>query len=125
VLLVEDERTVGDLLEEFLRLDGHRVDRARNGREALERVRAGAYALIVSDVRMPDLDGRALYRELRSIDPALARRMLFITGDVMSTETRQFLDETGLAYLEKPFGIREFQAAVRGALSSGGPAPVV
>ena len=116
VLVVEDEAVVGDLLEEFLRVDGHEVDRATDGREALERVRGAAYGLIVCDVRMPDVDGPAFYRELAAIDPGLAQRVVFVTGDVMSPETRRFLAGTGLRHLEKPFDLGEFRAFVRGAL---------
>lgn len=113
-LLVEDERVVGDLLAEFLAIEGYEVDRAMNGREALELTRRRAYALIVSDVRMPDVDGPALYYELRALNPEMARRMVFVTGDIMNPETRRFLDETCLRYLEKPFTISEFQAVIRG-----------
>jgi CheY-like chemotaxis protein len=113
-LLVEDERIVGELLAEYLTLEGYAVDRAKNGREALELVRRRAYALIVSDVRMPDVDGPALYYELRALSPEMARRMVFVTGDVMNTETRRFLDQTCLRYLEKPFTIDEFRTVVRG-----------
>jgi CheY-like chemotaxis protein len=117
---------VGELLAEFLALEGYEVDRAMNGREALELVRHRAYALIVSDVRMPDVDGPALYYELRVVRPEVVRRMVFVTGDIMSTATRRFLDETCLRYLEKPFTIAEFQAVVQGVLaepSSAGPRP--
>jgi DNA-binding response OmpR family regulator len=120
VLLVEDETAVGDLLAEFLSLEGYDVDRAGDGREALELLKQRSYALIVSDVRMPDLDGQALYAELRTLDPALGRRVVFVTGDVTSAQTRRFLDETGLPFLEKPFGMREFQAVVRSVLSAPG-----
>ena len=116
-LLVEDERFVGELLAEFLTLEGYEVDRAMNGREALELVRHQAYALIVSDVRMPDVDGPALYYELRVVCPEVTRRMVFVTGDIMSTETRRFLDETCLRYLEKPFTMAEFRAVVQGVLA--------
>lgn len=125
-LLVEDERVVGDLLAEFLTLEAYEVDRAMNGREALELVRRWAYALIVSDVRMPDVDGPAFYYELRSASPELTRRMVFVTGDIMSPETRRFLDETCLRYLEKPFTISEFQTVVRslrGETSTPGQSP--
>jgi CheY-like chemotaxis protein len=118
-LIVEDERIVGEVLAEFLTLEGYEVDRAMGGREALELVRRRAYALIVSDVRMPDVDGPALYYELRAVNPEMARRMVFVTGDSMNTETRRFLDETCLRYLEKPFTIAEFQAVVQGV--PGGP----
>jgi DNA-binding response OmpR family regulator len=122
-LLVEDERVVGDLLAEFLALEGYEVDRAMDGREALELVRRRTYALIVSDVRMPDVDGPALYHELRLASPELARRMVFVTGDVMSPETRRFLDETSLRYLEKPFTIDAFQAVVRSLRGGDAAAP--
>lgn len=120
-LLVEDERVVADLLAEFLTLEGYAVDRATNGREALELVRRQTYAIIISDIRMPDVDGPALYYELLSASPALTRRMVFVTGDVMSPETRRFLDETCLRYLEKPFTISEFQAVLRGVLGTEAP----
>jgi CheY-like chemotaxis protein len=115
-LLVEDEPVVGELLAEFLTLEGYEVDRAMDGREALELVRRQAYALIVSDVRMPDIDGPALYYKLRVTHPAMTRRMVFVTGD-MSFETRRFLDETCLRYLEKPFTIADFRAVVQGVLA--------
>jgi two-component system NtrC family sensor kinase len=115
-LLVEDERIVGELLAEFLTLEGYEVDRAMDGREALGLVRRHAYTLIVSDVRMPDVDGPALYYELRAMCPEMTRRMVFVTGDVMSPETRGFLEETCLRYLEKPFTIAEFRAVVQDVL---------
>ncbi len=121
-LLVEDERVVGDLLAEFLALEGYEVDRAMDGREALELVQRRTYALIVSDVRMPDVDGPALYHRLRLASPELTRRIVFVTGDVVSPETRRFLDQTCLRYLEKPFTIDEFQAVVR-SLRGEGPPP--
>ena len=116
-LLVEDEPVVGELLAEFLELEGYEVDRARDGRQALEFVRRHAYALIVSDVRMPDVDGPAFYYQLRAVRPDLTRRMVFVTGDITNAETRRFLDETCLRYLEKPFTIAQFRAVVQGALA--------
>jgi CheY-like chemotaxis protein len=118
VLLVEDEPLVGDMMEDLLRLDGHAVDRAVNGREALDRLARGSYDLIISDVRMPDLSGPAFHQELLRLDPALARRVIFVTGDVMSPETQTFLDQAGLVYLEKPFEVAAFQAAVRRGLGA-------
>jgi CheY-like chemotaxis protein len=105
---------VADLLAEFLALEGYRVDRASNGREALDLVRRTSYALIVSDVRMPEMDGASLYHELRALRPELARRIVFVTGDLVRPETRGFLDGTCLRYLEKPFTMLDFQAVIRG-----------
>ena len=118
-LLVEDEPVVGELLAEFLELEGYEVDRARDGREALELVRRRGYALIVSDVKMPDVDGPALYYELRAASPEVVRRMVFVTGDITNDETRRFLDETCSRYLEKPFTMAAFRAVVQDVLSDG------
>jgi two-component system NtrC family sensor kinase len=96
-----------------LTLEGYQVDRAMNGREALELVHRQSYAVIVSDVRMPEVDGAALYHELRAESPELTRRMVFVTGDIVSPETRRFLEETCLRYLEKPFTLSDFQTLVR------------
>ena len=116
-LLVEDEPVVGELLAEFLELEGYEVDRAREGGQALELVRRHVYTLIVSDVRMPDVDGPAFYYQLRAVRPELARRMVFVTGDITNADTRRFLDETCLRYLEKPFTIAQFQTVVQGVLA--------
>ncbi|MGH7268589.1 MAG: response regulator [Candidatus Rokuibacteriota bacterium] len=116
VLVVDDEALVADLVSEILRLDGHQVDHATNGLEALARIRAARYRLIVSDVHMPDLDGPTFYRQLLEIDSAFADRVVFITGDVLSPDTQRFLETSGVPYLEKPFGITTFQAAIRRAL---------
>ena len=80
------------------------------------------YTLIVSDVRMPDVDGPALYYELRLVSPEMARRMVFVTGEVTNDETRRFLDETCLRYLEKPFTMAAFRAVVQGVLTDS-PVP--
>jgi CheY-like chemotaxis protein len=116
-LLAEDEPVVGELLAEFLELEGYEVDRARDGRQALELVRRHVYTLIVSDVRMPDVDGPAFYYQLRALRPELTRRMVFVTGDITNADTRRFLDEACLRYLEKPFTIAAFQAVVQGVLT--------
>jgi two-component system NtrC family sensor kinase len=116
VLVVDDEALVAELVSEILRLDGHQVDHATNGLEALARIRTERYGLVVSDVHMPDLDGPTFYRRLLDIDPAYSDRVVFITGDVLSADTQRFLRTSGVPYLEKPFGITTFQAVVRRVL---------
>jgi CheY-like chemotaxis protein len=74
------------------------------------------YELILSDVRMPDLDGPTLYREVERRHPDLLRRFIFLTGDVMSPETTQFLSQTGVPCLSKPFTLEMVREAVQRAL---------
>ena len=61
---------------------------------------------------MPGLNGMRLYEHLRATDPAMAQRMRFMTGDVVSDKFQDFLREHGLTCLSKPFAAIEFRAAV-------------
>ena len=73
----------------------------------------GGYDLILSDTKMPALDGERFYGELVNRFPALRNRIIFLTGDVMSREKRGFLDATGAPSLFKPFTPEEVRRLVR------------
>ncbi len=103
ILLVEDDQPVANALAHLLRAAGYRVDLASNGREALEKVVAGEYDLIICDVRMPVMDGEAFYRELRRSRPSLSRRIVFCTGDPDNPGTRRLLKMSGVPFIRKPF----------------------
>jgi two-component system NtrC family sensor kinase len=107
VLVVEDEAALGAAVAESLVDAGFVVDRAGDGEEALARVAARTYDLIVCDLKMPRVDGMAFYRALERERPAMARRILFVTGDVAGTEAERFLDEAGCRWLAKPFRLRD------------------
>jgi two-component system NtrC family sensor kinase len=107
VLVVEDEAALGAAVAESLGDAGFVVDRAGDGEEALARVKARAYDLIVCDLKMPRVDGMTFYRALEREHPDAARRILFVTGDVAGTEAEQFLEETGCRWLAKPFRLRD------------------
>ncbi len=118
VLVVEDEPTVAQLIADVLKDDGYRVDVVLDSREGLLRVARFGYDLIICDLRMPRIDGRAFYRSLvRSGHPAQLR-MLFVTGDKLSPRTLDFLDRTGLPCLAKPFLVEELKSIVAGTLDS-------
>ncbi len=114
MLVVEDEAALGAAVAEALLDAGFVVARASDGMEALERVRASSpYDLIVCDLKMPRLDGTAFYRELEATKPEMARRILFVTGDVAGTEAERFLEETGCRWLAKPFRLKDLLRAAR------------
>jgi two-component system NtrC family sensor kinase len=113
VLVVEDEAALGAAVAEALTDAGFQVDRANDGVEALEQLRRRPYDLIVCDLKMPRLDGTALYRELEQMDPAMSRRVLFVTGDVAGTEAGRFLEETGCRWLAKPFRLKDLLRVAR------------
>ena len=107
VLLVEDEPALAAAVADSLADAGYRVERAADGLEALARIEDQPFDLVVCDLKMPRLDGRAFYRRLCESNPALARRMIFVTGDVAGTDAERFLVESGCRWLAKPFRLRD------------------
>ncbi len=118
VLVVDDEPELANLLAEMLSSDGHEVDVAANGSEALAKSRQRAYDLIFSDVRMPDLDGPGFYLRLTQEHPELRGRFGFVTGDTLSHETKAFLESTGAPSLNKPFTLEEVRRMAQRLLRS-------
>ncbi len=119
ILLVDDEPAIATALTRVLRRDGHSVDTAANGRQALARLQGRVYDLILSDLRMPELDGPGLYRALEQQYPALCRRFLFLTGDTLSPETLAFFEQTEVPRLIKPFDAAAVRRAIRQLLGAG------
>jgi signal transduction histidine kinase/BarA-like signal transduction histidine kinase len=117
VLLVEDELALAAAVREALTDAGLNVDHAGDGEDALARVRQKTYDVVICDLKMPRVDGMTLYRAIAAATPALARRVIFVTGDVAGTDAERFLDDTGCRWLAKPFRLGELLRAVRETLS--------
>lgn len=103
VLVVDDEPAVVELVTSVLDGHGWRVDVASGGRAGLELLQQARYDLVLSDVRMPELDGADFYRAAVAQRHELAARFLFITGDTANAEAWRFLQDTRVPVLEKPF----------------------
>ena len=117
VLLVEDERALAVAVSEALTDAGLKVEYASDGEEALARVRQKHYDAVICDLKMPRVDGMMLYRAMAAATPALARRVIFVTGDVAGTDAERFLDDTGCRWLAKPFRLGDLLRAVRDTLA--------
>ena len=117
VLVVEDEPALAIAVAEALGDAGFVVDRAGDGEEGLTRLAEQSYELIVCDLKMPRIDGMQFYRAMAAAAPALARRVIFVTGDVAGTDAERFLAETGCRWLSKPFRLAELLRAARDTLS--------
>jgi signal transduction histidine kinase/ActR/RegA family two-component response regulator len=118
VLVVDDEPEVAELMREVLEAAGFDVLTAESGAVALELLAEARFDAVVSDVRMPDLDGPALWHRLTAEHPLLARRVLFVSGDTLSDAARQALDGTGAPTLDKPFTSADLLAAVKAVLEA-------
>ena len=117
VLVVEDEPALAQAVAEALVDAGFTVDRAGDGEEGLTRLTEANYDLIVCDLKMPRIDGMQFYRAMATATPALARRVIFVTGDVAGTEAERFLEETGCRWLSKPFRLGDLLRSARDTLS--------
>jgi two-component system NtrC family sensor kinase len=118
ILVVDDEPDVAEVLVSMLEIDGHRADIAPNGLVALERLAAGAYDLVMSDLRMPDLNGPGLYRRLEEAGNPIVRRFVFVTGDVLGPETHEFLERSRVPALPKPFALADVRNVIRQVLGT-------
>ena len=112
VLVVDDEKAIAELLCEMLNVIGHNPVLCLNPPEALAWIEKREFDVIISDFRMPVMNGEQFYRKVKETNPALARRMIFLTGDVVNEETQGFLQSTGNPHLGKPFQLAMVEAAV-------------
>jgi len=112
ILVVDDNPDVASVFSEVLSAEGHFVDIAGTSEAALPLIETGAYAVVLTDMSMPDLDGPALYREVFERCPPLAKSFLFITGDSFSNDATRFLSETGAVCLTKPCTLDEIESAI-------------
>ncbi len=125
ILIVDDEAEIRETLAEILACARHRVVTVGSGREALERMAAEHYDVILTDIRMPDIDGRALYREIQQRWPARAGRVAFVTGDTLASTLRDFVSESGRPVIEKPFLPSEVRRVVAELAANGQAAPSI
>jgi CheY-like chemotaxis protein len=113
VLFIEDELFVGRLCERVLTNEGYEVDYVQDGRSAVESANKNKYDVCVSDIRLPGLTGIQLFELIKANQPQLALHMIFITGDTMNPTIQQFLQESGMPCLVKPFTPSDLIAAVK------------
>ncbi len=119
ILVVDDEPVINDLLARALVTEGYLVDVVVDAEEALSSVQERSYDGLITDLRMPGTDGQELYGRLKKIDKALARRVIFMTGDTATHRSRAFVMGTGNPLIEKPFDLGDLRQQVREHI--GGP----
>jgi len=117
ILVVDDEQAIRGLITQVLAGEGHQVTAVDNPEQALARLQIERYNLILMDLKMPGMSGIELYGRIRKIAHSLARRVMFITGDVMGEDTKQFLKQYQARYIIKPFGIQELKKEVNAFLA--------
>lgn len=108
ILIVDDEASIRIAVGRYLRRCGYLVEEADSGTGALQLVaQHPPFDLILSDLRMPDMDGPQLLEALREIGRGDERRVVMMTGDV--GEWRDFFAEAGVPVMAKPFKLQALQ----------------
>ncbi|HYE24994.1 MAG TPA: response regulator [Clostridia bacterium] len=114
LLLIEDEPSVAAYVRAALERNGYAVQRAETGVAALEMLKAGSFLGVITDMRTPgDIDGADVYDWLAQHQPALSKKLVFITGDTVNEETARALERTGAPFIEKPFRVTQLLDVVR------------
>jgi PAS domain S-box-containing protein len=119
ILVVDDERIVREFISKALTQEGHQIETVDNAIDALKMVKDKKYRIILLDIKMPGMSGIELYKRFQKMDPALARRVVFITGDVMGARTLAFLAKAKSPYINKPFDGEQLIMAVNRVFSEG------
>jgi signal transduction histidine kinase/CheY-like chemotaxis protein len=113
VLLVDDEELIRRPMARFLGKRGAEIKEAGDGQAALELLRAGLNPhVIVADLRMPRMDGAAFYEQLQEEQPALAERVLFLSGDITHLASRGLAEVPRDRVLVKPVELAELERRI-------------
>jgi signal transduction histidine kinase/ActR/RegA family two-component response regulator len=119
ILVVDDEPLVGTVIQRALQAE-HEIAAVTSARAALARLDAGeTFDLVLSDLLMPEMSGMELHGEISRRDPALARRMVFLTGGAFTPSAREFLERESVRCVEKPFELEPFRALLARWLAEG------
>jgi len=112
ILLVDDEVELAQTLADLLEPAGYTIDLAANGAIALEKLHKTSFDAIISDLRMPVMDGPSLYAALKQSLPCYLNKIIYVTGDTLSPHVNAFLSETPVPVIEKPYRLSDVQKSL-------------
>jgi two-component system NtrC family response regulator len=105
IIIVDDDEGIRETLTAILQEEGYRVDSAESGKEAIEKTRTGFYNLALIDVRLPDIEGIDLLKEIKETVPKI--RKIIITGYPTLQNAVEAVNNGADAYVLKPFEIEK------------------
>jgi len=112
ILVLDDDQAIAELLGEMLSLLGYSVTLCHSAPAALELFEQHEFDMVLSDFRMPKMNGQEFYQQAILKKPHLKRRIVFLTGDVVNEDTQAFLRSTGNPHLAKPFQLARVEQTV-------------
>lgn len=112
VLVIDDEESILEMVKELLLNSGYQVEVFTSADHALSRLQDRKYDLAICDWKMPGLGGRQFYERLLILNPTLAAKLIFMTGDVVNEQMQTFLASQNKKCLAKPFSLKDFDSAI-------------
>jgi CheY-like chemotaxis protein len=122
LFIIDDEPSIRAAITRFLTRRGWEIEEAEDGRAALDilvRSEPNRYDVVICDLRMPHLSGAELHRALVDARPDLAHRLIFSTGDVVSSDVASFLASSDRPVIEKPFELSRLEELINQVREAG------
>ena len=116
VLIVDDDADIRQALGDMLKAEGYGIHAAATGSDAIAKTTHTFYGAVLLDIGLPDLDGHAVLRSMREVDPTLP--VIVLTGYVTERNTIGPLTKGAIAYVTKPYRPAEIKAVVRRAIET-------
>lgn len=116
ILVVDDDETQRNMLKKVLLREGYDIETAYSGKSALEKFKAEHADVVVTDIRMPDMNGLDLFHEIRRLDQDTAVILMTAYGTIESAV--QAMAEGASYYLTKPFDINHLKVLIKKALEN-------
>ena len=117
ILVIDDDEIVSSLLYDLLKMQGHEVEVARNGKSGIDMIMKSEYDIILCDIKMPVMNGQKVYNALVDIRPDLLSKFLIVTGDTINPNVNQFILNNNIPNIEKPFDQKELLDKINGILA--------
>ena len=119
ILIVDDERSMREFLEILLVKEGYQVSLAASGEEALKILENSTFDLLITDIRMQDVDGIDVLKKAKTLNPESI--VIMISAFATAETAVEAMKEGAYDYIPKPFKVRDFKKIVRDALESRKP----
>ena len=117
IFVIDDEPNICRVLYRLLSSNGYDVETVSNAQQAIDKLKdANLYDLILLDLKMPGINGIEFYEAMEKIDPLLPNKVICITGDIISTQNKEFLEKAKLPCVTKPFSVEELMLTVKSNL---------
>ena len=112
ILVLDDEEDQLEVIQQILQTDFDVVT-CGSGTRAMERLDQEPFDLVISDVKMPGMDGVAIFHWIKERHPGMTKKILFSTGDVLGSKFEKVIQEVDNRYILKPYNIEELNSKVR------------